>query len=185
MPTKKNNSFRLFEQARETANPRVGTLSEQLIRLRQKNIAESLSDFEGSAHKLEHIKSFSGVDFIDDARSNTANAVWYSLQSMTKPTVWITNIDSPDLLTDDILAEASQKVKEVVLQGVYNIDVYQKIAELGIPVMMTMSMEDAVNHAFYSCQKGDQVLYAPGIHGNGQITYRERGDRFKAAVAQL
>ena len=41
---KKNNSFRLFEQARETSNPRVGTLSEQLIRLRQKNIAESLSD---------------------------------------------------------------------------------------------------------------------------------------------
>jgi hypothetical protein len=29
------------------------------------------------------------------------------------------------------------------------------------------------------------VLYAPGIHGNSQITYRDRGDRFKASVAQL
>jgi len=183
--TKKTNSFRLFEQARETSNPRVGTLSDQLIKLRKRNIAESLSDFEGGAHKLEHVKSFAGVDFIDDARSTTANAVWYSLQSMTKPTVWITNIDSPDILSDDILREAKQKVKEVVLQGVYNIDVYQKIAEQGIPVMMTMSMEDAVNHAFYSCQRGDVVLYAPGIHGNSQITYRERGDRFKASVAQL
>ena len=185
MPTKKTNSFRLFEQAKETYNPRVGTLSDQLIKLRQRNIAESLSDFEGSAHKLEHVKSFSGVDFIDDARSTNANAVWYSLQSMTKPTVWITNIDSPDLLTDDILRETRQKVKEVVLQGVYNIDVFQKIAEMGVPVMMTMSMEDAVNHAFYTCQRGDVVLYAPGIHGNSQITYRERGNRFKASVAQL
>ena len=185
MPTKKTNSFRLFEQARETANPRVGTLSEQLIKLRQRNIAESLADFEGNAHKLEHVKSFSGVDFVDDARSTTANAVWYSLQSRTKPTVWITNIDTLDALTDDVLTEVKLKVKEVVLQGVYNIDVYQKLAELGVPVMMTMSMEDAVNHAFYSCQKGDMVLYAPGIHGNGQVTYRERGDRFKAAVAQL
>ena len=104
---------------------------------------------------------------------------------MTKPTVWITNIDSPDLLSEDVLKEAQQKVKEVVLQGVYSIDVYQRIAELGIPVMMTMSMEDAVNHAFYSCQKGDAVLYAPGVHGNGQVTYRERGERFKASVAQL
>lgn len=185
MPTKKSNSFRLFEQARETSNPRVGTLSEQLIRLRQKNIAESLSDFEGSAHKLEHVKSFAGVEFIDDARSTNANSVWYSLQSMTKPTVWITNIDSPEILNDDIINEAKQKVKEVVLQGVYNIDVYQRIADHGIPVMMTMSMEDAVNHAFYSCQRGDTVLYAPGIHGNSQVTYRERGDRFKASVAQL
>ena len=185
MSTKKTNSFRLFEQARETSNPRVGTLSEQLIRLRQKNIAESLSDFEGSAHKLEHVKSFAGVDFIDDARSTNANAVWYSLQSMTRPTVWITNIDTPEVLNDDILAEVREKVKEVVLQGVYNIDVYQKIAELEVPVMMTMSMEDAVNHAFYACRRGDAVLYAPGIHGNSQITYRERGDRFKASVAQL
>jgi len=185
MPTKKTNSFRLFEQAKETSNPRVGTLSEQLIRLRQKNIAESLSDFEGSAHKLENIKSFAGVEFIDDARSTTSNAVWYSLQSMTKPTVWITNIDNPELISDDILSEIRQKVKEVVLQGVYNIDVYQKIAEMGIPVMMTMSMDDAVNHAFYSCQKGDVVLYAPGVHGNSQLTYRERGERFKASVAQL
>ena len=185
MPTKKNNSFRLFEQARETSNPRVGTLSEQLIRLRQKNIAESLSDFEGSAHKLEHVKSFAGVEFIDDARSTNSNAVWYSLQSMTKPTVWITNIDSPDIITEDILSEMHRNVKEVVLQGVYNIDVYQKLAETGVPVMMTMSMEDAVNHAFYTCQKGDTVLYAPGIRGNGQITYRERGEKFKASVAQL
>jgi UDP-N-acetylmuramoylalanine--D-glutamate ligase len=185
MPTKKTNSFRLFEQAKETYNPRVGTLSEHLIRLRQKNIAESLSDFEGSAHKLERVKSFSGVEFIDDARSTTANAVWYSLQSMTRPTVWITNIDTPEVLTDDILEEVRKKVKEVVLQGVYNVDVYQKIAETGVPVMMTMSMEDAVNHAFYSCERGDVVLYAPGIHGSGQVTYRERGERFKASVAQL
>ena len=185
MPTKKTNSFRLFEQAKETYNPRVGTLSEQLIKLRQKNIAESLSDFEGSAHKLEHVKSFAGVDFIDDARSTTANAVWYSLQSMTKPTVWITNIDDIKILNKDIMDEAKKKVKEVVLQGVYNIDVYEKLAEQGIKVMMTMSMDDAVNHAFYACKKGDAVLYSPGIHGNSQVTYRERGDRFKASVAQL
>ena len=104
---------------------------------------------------------------------------------MTKPTVWITNIDTLEALTEDILSEVKSKVKEVVLQGVYNIDVYQRLSEMGVPVMMTMSMEDAVNHAFYSCQKGDVILYAPGIHGNAQQTYRERGDKFKAAVAQL
>lgn len=185
MPTKKTNSFRLFEQSKEVAGPRVGTMSEALIKLRQKNIAESLSDFEGNSHKLETVKNFSGVVFIDDARSTTSNAVWYSLQSMNKPTVWITNIDDPELINDDIANELTSTVKCVVLQGVYNIDVYQKIAELGVSVVMQMSMEDAVNYAFYSCQKGDAILYSPGVHGNSQITYRERGERFKAAVAQL
>ena len=185
MPTKKTNSFRLFEQEKETTGPRVGTLSESLIRLRQKNIAESLSDFEGSAHKLEVVKNFSGVTFIDDARSTNANAVWYSLQTMNRPTVWITNIDNPEILTKDIMDEVSKKVKGVVLQGVYNLDVFQKLASADIPVVMQMSMDDAVNYAFYSCQKDDVVLYAPGIHGTGNLTYRERGNRFKAAVAQL
>lgn len=185
MPTKKTNSFRLFEQEKEVSGPRVGTLSESLIKLRQRNIAESLSDFEGSAHKLEVVKNFSGVTFIDDARSTNSNAVWYSLQTMNKPTIWITNIDDPDTITDDVMEQVSQKVKGVVLQGVYSLDVFQKFASAGVPVVMQMSMEDAVNYAFYACKKDDVVLYAPGVRGNGQSTYRERGDKFKAAVAQL
>ncbi len=185
MPIKKTNSFRLFEQEKEVSGPRVGTLSESLIKLRQKNIAESLSDFEGSAHKLEVVKTFSGVTFINDARSTNANAVWYSLQTMNKPTIWITNIDNPETLTDDIMAEVAKKVKAVVLQGVYNLDVFQKLAIKEIPVVMQMSMEDAVNYAFYACKKDDVVLYTPGVHGDSNITYRERGNMFKAAVAQL
>lgn len=104
---------------------------------------------------------------------------------MNRPTVWITNIDNPEILTKDIMDEVSNKVKGVVLQGVYNLDVFQKLASADIPVVMQMSMDDAVNYAFYSCQKDDVVLYAPGIHGTGNITYRERGNRFKTAVAQL
>ena len=77
----------MFEQERDNSNPMVATLSQHLINIRKKNLAASLSDFEGSAHKLELVKSLNNIDFIDDSRSTNINSVWYSLQRMKKPTV--------------------------------------------------------------------------------------------------
>ncbi len=185
MPTNKSNSFTLFEQERETANPMVATLSSHLINLRKRNIAESLSDFEGSAHKLEYVKTINSVDFINDSSSNNINAVWYALQSMSKPTVWINSIDKVEAINDDIIAQIQSKVKAVVMQGSYNMDVYEKFSSLGIPVYVEMNIQDAVSQAFYACDRNYAVLFSPGVKGSVQITYRERGDKFKEAVAQL
>lgn len=185
MPTNKTNNFRMFDQERERANPMVATLSQHLINIRKKNIAASLSDFEGSGHKLEHIKTINNVDFIDDSRSTNVNAVWYALQSMKKPTVWITNIDDVEKITDSLRDVISEHVKAIVLLGVYNSELYQELASLDIPVMVEMGLEDAVRQAFYACDKGYAVLFSPGVNGTPNQTYREKGDKFQEAVAQL
>ncbi len=185
MPTNKTNSFRLFEQERDRSNPMVATLADRLIEIRKKNIAASLSDFEGSAHKLQKVKTLQRVDFVDDARSTNPNSVWFSLQSMTKPTVWITNIDKVENITDELLEEVGEKVKCVVMQGVYNTDVYDRFAELGLPVYVEMNMEDAVSQAFYACDGGYTVLFAPGAAATQGLSYREKGQQFQNAVAQL
>lgn len=182
---RKTNSFLLFEQERQHGNPRVATLTNHLIAIRKKNIAASLSDFEGSAHKLEHVKTLSGVDFIDDSRSTNITSVWYSMVSMTKPTTWIMNIDHVELLTEDLRQAVSEKVKCIVIQGVYNTGIYEYFAGLGMKTLVEMSLEDAVRAAFYASVPGDAILFSPGVNGNAQFTYRERGDRFKMAVGQL
>ena len=185
MPTNKTNNFNLFEKEREYANPMVASITDHLVNLRKKNIAASLSDFEGSAHKLEHVKTLRRVDFIDDARSVNANSVWFALQSMTKPTIWINNISSPDRITDDVMDLVQEKVKAIVLQGVYNTDVYDRFSSLGIPVFVEMNLEDAVSQAFYAAEGGYAVLYSPGEKSLSQDSYRERGEKFQEAVGQL
>ncbi len=185
MATNKSNNFSLFEQERETANPMVAVLANRLVNIRKKNIAESLSDFEGSAHKLESVKFINSIEFVDDSSSNNVNSVWYALQRMTKPTVWITNIDKVEDITDDIIAQVREKVKAIVMQGIYNMDVYDKLASLEIPVYVEMNIQDAVSQAYYACDRNYVVLFSPGVKGTAQMTYRERGDKFKEAVAQL
>lgn len=185
MATNKSNNFSLFEQERETANPMVAALANRLVNIRKKNIAESLSDFEGSAHKLEFVKTINNVDFIDDSSSNNANSVWYALQSMSKPTVWITQIDKVEDITDVIVSQIREKVKAIVMQGTYNMEVYEKFASIDIPVFVEMNIQDAVRQAYYACDKNYAVLFSPGIKGTAQMTYRERGDKFKEAIGQL
>ena len=63
MPTQKTNSFSLFEREREKDNPMVATWASRLVNIRKKNIAASLSDFEGSSHKLERVKTINTIDF--------------------------------------------------------------------------------------------------------------------------
>ena len=185
MPTQQSNNFSLFEKEREKANPMVATLANHLVNIRKKNIAASLSDFEGSSHKLARVKTINTIDFIDDSRSTNANAVWYALQSMTKPTVWICGIDQVEKITQDLIDQVLSHVKAIVLQGVYNSDVYNFLSSLDIPVFVEMNLEDAVRQAFYACDRNYAVLFSPGVNGTAQMTYRQRGDLFQEAVGQL
>lgn len=164
----------------------VGALAGKLINARNQSLNESMSDFEGSANNLELVKNINGIDFINDSRSTNVNAVWFALESMTKPTTWIMSIDKVENISESLIDTILEKVKHIIILGVYNPDVFDYLAEMGFQVDFSMDMEDAVRTAFYSCNPGDVVLFAPGTVSFGVYrTYRERGDKFKDAVAQL
>ncbi|MCL2167628.1 MAG: hypothetical protein FWH59_00710 [Lentimicrobiaceae bacterium] len=165
---------------------RAATISQNLIRLRSESLQELLSDFENTEHKLEFVKTIEGVDFINDSRATNANAVWFALESMTQPIIWITNMNSIELITDDLRQLIQEKVKIVVLQGVYNSVLELLFKKMNKDVYMVMSMEDAVRTAFYAGGSDETVLFSPGVPSVGMYrTYRERGEKFKEAVAQL
>jgi len=170
----------------QTARDRAATLSQNLIRLRSESLQESLSDFENSEHKLELVKNIEGVDFINDSRATNPNAVWFALESMTQPVTWITNMNSVDLITADLRQLIQEKVKIIVVQGVYSSSLEDFFKRMNKDVYMVMNLEDAVRTAFYASSSDETVLFSPGVVSAGMYrTYRERGEKFKEAVAQL
>lgn len=185
MTNQKSNSYNIHNNE-EAYSSMVASLSKKLINIRNHNLSESLSDFEGIKHKLQYIKSIEGIDFVNDSRSTNINSVWFSLESMQKPIAWIMNIDNIDLITEDLLDAINNKVSKIIIQGVYNSEILDFFTGLGKEVFFTMNLEDAVRTAYYSCKPGDVVLFSPGTTSNGIYrTYRERGDKFIDAVAQL
>jgi len=170
----------------QTARDRAATLSQNLIRLRSESLQESLSDFENSEHKLEFVKTIEGVVFINDSRATNANAVWFAMENMPQPITWITNMNSVELITEDLKQIIQEKVKIIVIQGVYNSALEDFFKSMNKDVYMVMSLEDSVRTAFYASSSDETILFSPGVVSAGMHrTYRERGERFKEAVAQL
>ncbi|MCL1850323.1 MAG: hypothetical protein FWF70_02790 [Bacteroidetes bacterium] len=165
---------------------RAATLSQNLIHLRNETLHELLSDFENTEHKLEFVKNIEGVDFINDSRATNPNAVWFAMTSMHQPIIWITNMNSMELITEDLKQVIQEKVKIIVMQGVYNTVLEDFFKKMNKDVYMVMNLEDAVRTAFYAGSTDETILFSPGTVSEGMYrTYRERGNKFKEAVAQL
>jgi UDP-N-acetylmuramoylalanine--D-glutamate ligase len=171
-----------FKMARD----RAATLSQNLIKLRNESLQETLSDFENSEHKLEFVKTIEGVVFINDSRATNPNAVWFALENMNQPVIWITNMNNVELINEDLRQIIQEKVKIVVIQGVYNTTMEDYFKKMNKDVYMVMSLEDAVRTGFYAGSSDETVLFSPGVVSAGMYrTYRQRGEKFKEAVAQL
>ena len=60
-----------------------------LLRIRKQTIRESLSNFQGVEHRLEKVLKIQNVQYINDSKATNVNAVFYALDSMTTPTIWL------------------------------------------------------------------------------------------------
>jgi UDP-N-acetylmuramoylalanine-D-glutamate ligase len=77
-------------------------------------------------------------------------------------------------------------VKAVVMQGAYNTEMIDFFSGLGKDFSYVMNLEDAVRTAFHTCERGDAVIYSPGVPCNEVYgSYQKRGEKFQEAIAQL
>ena len=67
----------------------------RLVNLRHQHIRDIMSDYIHVSGRMEYVATVCGVDFINDTKADNLNAVWYSLESMTKPVIWIIAPPSP------------------------------------------------------------------------------------------
>ena len=52
-------------------------------------ILPTLRSFEGVEHRLEPCGEIDGVEYVNDSKATNVDSVWYALESMTRPVVWI------------------------------------------------------------------------------------------------
>ena len=172
----KNNQYNTMAACVATAS----------IRIRKEKIRESLQDFKGLEHRMEHVLTIKGIDFINDSKATNINSVWYALESMVNPVVLI--MGGVDKGNDyALLAELVQeKVRAIVCLGVDNHKIHEAFKDIVPVVVDTASAQDAVNAAYQLAQKGDTVLLSPGCASFDLFkNYEDRGIQFKEAVRNL
>ncbi len=147
------------------------------------DIRATLRDFAGVEHRLERVAEIDGVEYINDSKATNTDSVWYALDSMTRPTVWIAGGKDKGNDYSTLKHIAQQKVKALVCMGLDN-DKLQEAFEGVVPkVFSTHSLEDALAAARSVAQSGDSVLLSPACASFDLfVNYEERGRKFKEAV---
>jgi UDP-N-acetylmuramoylalanine--D-glutamate ligase len=157
-----------------------------LLEVSKETIRESLLNFKGAPHRLEPVLKIQNIRYINDSKATNVNAVYFALESMSAPTVWI--VGGVDKGNDYgmLYPLVREKVKAIICLGVDNqkiIDAFQPITDL---MLETQSMKEAVLIANKIAQKNENVLLSPGCASFDLFqNYEDRGNQFKQAVKEL
>lgn len=167
-------------------NTMAGSLAGTTMEIRKEKIREAVQTFQNLEHRMEHVATIRGVEFINDSKATNINSTWYALESMDKPTVLILGgVDKGNdysLLMDMV----KEKVKAIVCLGLDNLKIHAAFDGVVPAVVDTASAQDAVAAAFSYSEKGDVVLLSPGCASFDLFkNYEDRGTQFKKAVIDL
>ncbi len=167
-------------------NTMAAGIASATVGIRKEKIREAIQSFEALEHRMEHVLTVRGVEFINDSKATNVNSTWYALESMDKPTILILGgVDKGNdySLIRDLVRE---KVKAIVCLGVDNRKIHEAFQH-DVPLMVnTGSAEEAVKAAFHFATKGDTVLLSPACASFDLFkNYEDRGKQFKEAVRDL
>jgi UDP-N-acetylmuramoylalanine--D-glutamate ligase len=149
-------------------------------------IAEAIYAFTPPPHRLELVAEINGVRYINDSKATNVDSVYYALQAMDRPTVWIVGGQDKGNNYAPLLPWVESAVKAIVCMGLDNSKIIAAFRHLNKPMFETRSAEEAVRVAASLAQPGEAVLLSPACASFDLFkNYEHRGEMFKKAVESL
>jgi UDP-N-acetylmuramoylalanine--D-glutamate ligase len=167
-------------------NTMAACVAATTLDIRKEKIRDAVQDFNSLEHRMEHVATVRGVEFINDSKATNVNSTWYALESMTRPTVLI--LGGVDKGNDYSLIEdlVKEKVKAIICMGTDNRKIHEALGNIVGTIVNTTSAVEAVHTAFHLAEKGDVVLLSPACASFDLFkNYEDRGYQFKHAVKEL
>ncbi len=164
-------------------NARAAVLAARAVGVGEESIRRTLERFEGIEHRLERVGEWRGVEWINDSKATNVDAVWYALDSMTRPVVWIAGGTDKGNDYGALMPLVREKVKALVCMGVDNAKLLAAF-EKEVPfVADTHTLDEAMRVAAEASVAGDVVLLSPACASFDLFkNYEDRGRQFKEWV---
>jgi len=162
------------------------TSTERLIRIRQNISRDRFLEKEGAGHMMEPVGEINGVKYVNHSSAVDLDAVWYAMQKIKGPIVWICG-GAYRLQDFSILYEiVADKVCSIICLGKPYREFFDLFNASGPQILVNASsMKEAVEHARAIAQPGMVVLLAPGFAGYDMFEgYEDRGQKFKEEVSK-
>ncbi len=164
-------------------NAMAAALATLAAGIEPKNIKRSIYAFSPVEHRLEPAGKHNDVEWVNDSKATNVDSVWYALESMKRPTVWIAGGTDKGNDYTPLKEFARRKVKALVCMGVDNTKLMREFDGI-VPIIRNCNtFEDAMRAAKEVATSGDTVLLSPACASFDLFrNYEERGRMFKAWV---
>jgi len=149
-------------------------------------IRAGLKSFVNVPHRMERIAEIDGVTYINDSKATNVDAVFYALDAMTTPVVWIVGGQDKGNDYEPLLPLVRQKVRAIVCLGIDNAKIVEFFGADIADITETNSAETAAYAAMKLAQPSDTVLLSPACASFDLFrNYEDRGDQFREAVLKI
>ncbi|MDC1068776.1 UDP-N-acetylmuramoyl-L-alanine--D-glutamate ligase [Candidatus Kapabacteria bacterium] len=166
-------------------NSMAAAIAARRFEIPNEDIRDALTSFNGVEHRLEFVRSFQNIDFINDSKATNINSAWYALSSYNKPIVWIaggTDSENDYSSLDDLV---KNNVKTVVSMGEDKDNIFNHFSSI-CNCKRAENLNEALVNAVESAISGDVILFSPACKSFDQYTnFEERGQDFKKIVNSL
>lgn len=141
--------------------------------------------FKKPHHRIEFVKTLSGIHFYDDSKGTNIDAVIRAVESMQGKTILIAGgVDKGAAYTPWIAAFGA-KVKSIYAIGQAAGKIQNDLQE-ALSVHLCMDLNSAVQQAYAEASPGDNILLSPGCSSFDMFRdYVDRGEQFQASVHRL
>ena len=147
----------------------------------------SLQLFAGIEHRMETVRNWNGIEFINDSKSTDIESTYYSLELIDSPITWI--VGATDLKTDysHVLKFVENKVVNLIVFGKSTdssiFDMYACIVDFYVK---KESLKEALDVTVSKAKSGTVVLFSPACSSfDSYNDFHQRGEHYRKLVNDL
>ena len=168
-----------------TYNAMAATLATLAAGVTPAKIRKAIYDFSPVEHRLEPSGVVNDVEWINDSKATNVDSVWYALESMKRPVVWIAGGTDKGNEYEPLKAFAREKVHTLICMGLDNRKLEESFRDVVPEIISTSSLDEAMKAAARAARPGDTVLLSPACASFDLFkNYEERGRLFKQWIKE-
>ncbi len=150
-------------------------------------IRQEVMNFKGVEHRLELVRTYNGVSYINDSKATNPDSSIKALEAMTTSVILIAGGMDKQSDYSEFIDVCVPKLKHLVLLGETKDDIEKVAISKGVVnITKVENMKQAVDTAFSKAKKGDTVLLSPACASWDMYeSFEVRGRDFKNCVESL
>lgn len=168
-----------------SANIMAAFVAAHLAGAEYKDLENALGNFKNAEHRLEKVEVLDGITYINDSKATNVNAVYYALEGISSPIIWIAGgVDKGNDYTN--LFEFNNRLKALLCLGKDNEKLKRAYGDKLEIVEEFTELDKLIYRSREIAESGDVVLLSPACASFDLFkNYEDRGRQFKSAVRHL